>query len=100
MERMDIESEWRSFVVDVEPDHNGVIDIGQVFYFPAYTEKAQRHICKIKRRLTDMHDTLSTFVLGNFAEKLADEDISFLPISVWFTEDGVSLRGWKNQTSS
>lgn len=100
LERMDIESEWLSFVVDAEPDHNGVIDIGQVFYFPAYTEKAQRHICKIKRRLTDMHDTLSTFVLGNLAEKLADEDISFLPISVWFTEDGRSLRGWKNPTGS
>lgn len=30
------------------------------------------------------------------AEKMEDEDMKFDPQSVWFTDEGVSKRGWIN----
>lgn len=93
---MEVESEWQRIICDVEPDQNGKVDIGQVFYFTAYTEKAQRHLCTIKHRMYDMHDTLSQFVLGNNAEKLSEDEMTFIPSAVWFTDEGVSTKGWVN----
>ena len=91
-----LESEWQKVICDVEADFNGQVDMGQVFYYTAYTEKAQNHLCKLKHRMTDMHDTMKPLVLANFSEKLAEEDMEFLPVSVWFTEDGKCIRNWIN----
>lgn len=91
-----LESEWQKVICDVEADFNGQVDMGQVFYFTAYTEKAQKHLCKLKHRLTDMHDTMKPLVLANFADKLEEDDMKFLPSSVWFTDDGQSTRNWTN----
>ena len=46
--------------------------------------------------MRDIYDTLSKYIICNHAEKLTDEDIEFIPEFVWFTEDGVSKRGWIN----
>lgn len=95
-ERMELEDEWRKIVCDVEGEHDGVVDMGQIFYYPAYTEKAQRHLCKIKQRITEMQDTLEPFSVSNNAERLLAEDIEFEPYGVWFDENGRSLRDWVN----
>lgn len=92
----EVESEWQRIVCDVEPYYNGVVDMGQVFYFTAYTEAAQRHLCKLKHRITDIQDSLKQFQLANSAEKLENEDMEFMPEYVWFSDDGRSLRGWTN----
>ena len=94
-----IESEWLKIMCDVESDYEGKVDMGQVFYFPAYTEKAQRHLCRLKRRITDMYDTLFPMALGNTAPKLEEEDIEFCDELVRFTEDGKSTKGWINPSS-
>ncbi len=91
-----VESEWQKIVCDVEAEYKGVIDMGQVFYFPAYTEVAQQHLCNIKKRLNDMHETLQEFALGNTAPKLSEEDLTFNANAVWFDEKGKSLKGWTN----
>ena len=95
-ERMEMESDWRKIVCDVESDHEGVVDMGQVFFYTAYTEKGQRHICKLKHRITDMQDTLQEFIVSNNAERLEDEDMEFMPEAVYFDENGKSLLGWTN----
>ena len=92
----ELESEWQKMVCDVEPDHNGEVDMGQVFYFTAYTEAAQRHLCRLKHRITDMYDSLQPFQLANSADKLDENDMEFMPEFVWFADDGRSLRGWTN----
>ena len=92
----ELESEWQKIVCDVEPDHDGEVDMGQVFYFTAYTEAAQRHLCKLKHRITDMYDSMKPFQLANCADKLEEDDMEFMPEFVWFTNDGRSLRGWTN----
>lgn len=88
--------EWRKVICDVEADYKGHVDMGQVFYYTAYTEKAQRHLCNLKHRMADMHDTMAPLSLANFAMKLEEEDMEFLPSFVWFTEDGKSTKGWIN----
>lgn len=40
----EIEREWQHIVCDVEPYYNGQVDMGRVFYYTAYTEKAQKHL--------------------------------------------------------
>lgn len=85
---IDLESEWQKVVCDVEADFNGQVDMGQVFYYTAYTEKAQKHLCQIKQRMTDMHDTMAPLVLANFSEKMTEEDIAFGEEFVWFDENG------------
>lgn len=92
----EVEHEWQKIVCDIEPECNGKIDMGQVFYFTAYTEKAQRHLLAIKQRMRDIFDTLSPFVLGNHADKLNEDEITYFPEAVAFTDDGVSTRGWIN----
>lgn len=91
-----LESEWQKVICDVEADFNGQVDMGQVFYYTAYTEKAQKHLCKLKHRMTDMHDTMKPLVLANFSEKLEEQDMDFSPLSVWFAEDGKCLKNWIN----
>ena len=91
-----VQSEWQKIVCDVEADYKGVVDMGQVFFYPAYTEVAQQHLCKIKKRLNDMHDTLREFSLGNTAPKLSEEDLEFDSKAVWFDKKGKSLKGWTN----
>ena len=94
--RFEAEAEWQKMVCDVEADYKGTVDMGQVFFFPAYTEKAQRHICRIKRRMTDMYDSMSPFVVCNRAPKMEEEELAFLPEAVRFDETGKSLCGWRN----
>ena len=89
--RFEAESEWQKMVCDVEADYKGTVDMGQVFFFPAYTEKAQRHISRIKRRMTDMYDSMSPFVVCNRAPKMGEEELAFLPEAVRFDETGKSL---------
>lgn len=91
-----LESEWQTVIWDIEADFRGQVDMGHAFYLPAYTEKAQKHLCKLKHRLTDMHDTMKPLVLANFADKLEEDDMKFLPSSVWFTNDGQCTRNWTN----
>lgn len=91
-----LQSEWQKIVCDVEADYKGIVDMGQVFFYPAYTEIAQKHLCKIKKRLTDMYDTLQEFALGNRAPKLSEDDIVFDESAVWFDKKGNSLNGWMN----
>lgn len=91
-----LESEWQKVICDVEADFNGQVDMGQVFYYTAYTEKAQKHLCKLKHRMTDMHDTMKPLVLANFSEKLEEQDMDFSPFSVWFAEDGKCIKNWVN----
>lgn len=93
---MDLEAEWQKVVCDVEADFNGQVDMGQVFYYTAYTEKAQKHLCRLKHRMTDMHDTMKPLALANFSEKLAEQDMEFLPEAVWFSEEGKSTHSWIN----
>ncbi len=93
---LDFESEWQKIVCDVEPDHNGIVDMGQVFYYTAYTEIAQRHLSKLKRRMNDIYDSIEQFQIANRAEKLNEEDLEFTSERVWFSDDGQSLRGWIN----
>jgi len=95
-ELREVESEWLRMVCDIEPDQKGIVDLGQVFYFTAYTEKAQRHLCKLKHRITDIHDSLEQYQLANSADKLEDADMEYMPEFVWFSDDGKSLRGWTN----
>lgn len=95
-EIMYLESEWQKIVCDVEADYKGIVDMGQVFFYPAYTEIAQKHLRRIKRRLTDMYDTLQEFVLSNRAPKLSEDDIAFDGSAVWFDKKGNSLRDWTN----
>ncbi len=95
-ELRDIESEWQKIVCDVEPEFRGKIDMGQVFYYTAYTEKAQRHLCAIKKRMNDMYDSLTPFVLGNRAPKPSEDEICFNPNAVWFTDDGTCINNWIN----
>lgn len=91
-----LESEWQKVICDVEADFNGQVDMGQVFYYTAYTEKAQKHLCKLKHRMTDMHDTMEPLVLANYSEKLEEHDMEFTPESVWFSEDGKCIKNWVN----
>lgn len=91
-----VETEWQKIVCDVEADYNGTVDMGQVFFYPAYTEIAQKHLCRLKKRLTDMNSTITEFALGNMAPKLENEDLEYLPEAVWFDRKGKSLRGWIN----
>lgn len=93
---MELESEWQKVICDVEADFNGQVDMGQVFYYTAYTEKAQKHLCQLKHRMTDIHDTMAPLVLANFSEKLTEQDMEYLPSFVWFTEDGKSINNWVN----
>lgn len=95
-ELAEIESEWQKIVCDVEADHIGQVDMGQVFYYTAYTEKAQKHLCKLKQRMTDMHDTIMPLVLANYSEKMDEEDIAFSEDFVWFDENGKSTKNWVN----
>ena len=92
----EIEKEWKHIVCDVEPYYKGKVDMGRVFYYTAYTEKAQRHLEKLRFRLNDMRETLEKIALCALAEKMEDEDMKFDPQSVWFTDDGVSTHGWIN----
>lgn len=92
----EIEKEWKHIVCDVEPYYKGKVDMGRVFYYTAYTEKAQRHLEKLRFRLNDMRETLKKTTLCALAEKMEDEDMKFDPQSVWFTDEGVSKRGWIN----
>ncbi len=96
MEIREVESEWQKMICDVEADYGGTVDMGQVFYYPAYTEKGQRHLFRIKRRLTDMHESLVPFALGNIAKKLDEEDLEYSNDEVYFDEKGKSLYGWIN----
>lgn len=91
-----IESEWQKIICDVEPEYKGKIDLGQVFYYTAYTKKAQMHICNVKRRLREIRKTLKPFILANEATELDEEDLEYTPDAEWFTEEGVSLKGWVN----
>lgn len=91
-----VESEWHKIVCDVEPEFKGKVDMGQVFFFTAFTDKAQRHLCAIKQRMKDMYESMTPFVLGNRAPKLSEEELQFSNASVWFANDGTSLRGWVN----
>lgn len=91
-----VESEWQKIVCDIESEFNGLVDMGQVFFYPAHTEIAQKHLCRVKKRLNDMNDTLMEFALGNTSPKLSDEDIAFEPNAVWFDKKGKSLKGWTN----
>lgn len=70
--------------------------MGRVFYYTAYTEKAQRHLEKLRFRLNDMRETLEKTTLCALAEKMEDEDMKFDSQLVWFTDEGVSTRGWIN----
>lgn len=56
----------------------------------------QRHISRIKRRMTDMYDSMSPFVVCNRAPKMGEEELAFLPEAVRFDETGKSLCGWRN----
>ena len=93
---LDLESEWQKIVCDVEPVHNGAVDMGQVFYYTAYTEIAQKHLCKLKRRMYDVYDSIGQFQIANRSEKLDEEDLVFTSERVWFSSDGRSLHGWIN----
>lgn len=92
----EIEKEWKHIVCDVEPYYKGKVDMGRVFYYTAYTEKAQRHLEKLRVRLNDMRETLENIALCALAEKMEDEDMKFDPQSVWFTDEGASTHGWIN----
>ena len=92
----EIEKEWKHIVCDVEPYYKGKVDMGRVFYYTAYTEKAQRHLEKLRVRLNDMRETLENTALCALAEKMEDEDMKFDPQSVWFTDEGASTHGWIN----
>lgn len=93
---LEAEIEWKKIVCDVEPEFKGQVDMGQVFYYTGYTEKAQRHLCMLKHRLNDMYDTLKPLALANTAPKMEEDEMCFIPESVWFDEDGRSLKGWVN----
>ena len=92
----EIEKAWQRIVCDIEPYHQGKVDMGHVFYYTAYTEKAQRHLEKLRYRFNDMRETLEKMTLCALAEKMEDRDIEFDSRMVWFTDDGVSTRGWVN----
>ncbi len=94
--RSELENEWNKIVCDVQADHDGEVDMGYVFYYTAYTEKAQRHISKLKERIVEVQETLKPFIVSNNCEMLEPEDYEFDPAYVWFDETGVSLRGWIN----
>ncbi len=94
-----LEEEWKKVVCDVEADYKGNVDMGQVFFFTAYTEIAQKHLCMLKHRMTDMHDTLKKLSISIFPEKLEEEDIEFSVSSVWFTKEGKSIKNWVNPTT-
>lgn len=91
-----VEKAWQHVVCDVEPYYDGEVDMGHVFYYTAYTEKAQKHLEKLRYHFNDMRETLEKIALCTLAEKMEDEDIKFDPQMVWFTDDGVSTRGWIN----
>lgn len=91
-----IEEEWLKIICDVEPYFKGKIEMGRVFYYTAYTEKAQLHLVRLKQRITDMYDSINLLASGNMQERLAQEDIGLDQGAIWFTEDGASLKGWKN----
>ena len=54
------------------------------------------HICNVKRRLREIRKTLKPFILANEATELDEEDLEYTPDAEWFTEEGVSLKGWVN----
>lgn len=88
----EIEKIWQRIVCDIEPHHDGKVDMGRVFYYTAYTEKAQKHLEKIRFHFNLMRETLEKITLCVLAEKMEDEDIRFDPQMVWFTDEGVSKR--------
>ncbi len=91
-----LEEDWQKIVCNVDADYEGTVDMGQVFYYPAYTEKAQKHISLLKRRLIAMHDSMKSLSIANFPEKLEMQDTQISKRYIWFDENGVSLRGWVN----
>lgn len=91
-----IEKAWQHIVCDIEPYYEGEVDMGRVFYYTAYTEKAQRHLEKLRFHFNTMRETLEKLTLYILAEKMEDEDIKFDSQMVWFTDTGVSTRGWIN----
>lgn len=92
----EIEKAWQHIVCDIEPYYDGKVDMGRVFYYTAYTEKAQKHLEKLRYHFNNMRGTLEKITLCTLAEKMEDEDIKFDPQTVWFTDEGVSTRGWIN----
>lgn len=92
----EIEKVWKHIVCDVEPYYEGKVDMGHVFYYTAYTEKAQRHLEKLRYHFNNMRETLEKITLCRLAEKMEDEEIKFDPQVVWFTDDGESTTGWVN----
>lgn len=92
-EMCEVESEWLRMVCDIEPDQKGIVDLGQVFYSAAYTVKAQRHLCKLKHRITGIYDSLEQYQLVNLADKPEVVDMEYIPEFVWFSDVGKSLRG-------
>lgn len=95
-ERFEIEKEWQHIVCDIEPYYEGEIDMGRVFYFTAYTERAQKHLAKLRYRLKDMHRSLESLVVYPLAEEMADEDIEYDSQVIRFSDEGISLKGWIN----
>ncbi len=91
-----LESEWNRLVCDLPADHDGKVSMGHVFYYPAYTRRAQEHLSKLKFRRIAMYESLSKLACGNFPEKLAEKDAQVSPQMIWFDDKGVSLRGWRD----
>lgn len=90
------EKAWQHIVCDIEPYYDGRVDMGRVFYYTAYTEKAQKHLEKLRYHFNSMRETLEKITLCTLPEKMEDEDIRLDPQTIWFTEEGVSTRGWTN----
>lgn len=93
-EIFELESEWQKMVCDIEADFKGKVEMGQVFYFTAYTEKAQEHLKTIKEKFNEIHNTLSKVCLSSISEKLDESYIEYSPVSIWFTDEGVGLKRW------
>ena len=92
-EHFQIKKAWQRIVCNVEPYYDGKVDLGHVFYYTAYTEKAQKHLEKLRYHFNNMRETLEKITLCRLSEKMEDEDIRFDPQMVLFTDDGVSTRG-------
>lgn len=90
----EIERLWVIVDSEMESETRSTFDWRNTFLFPAYTNKAQRHLCTLKRRLNDMHDSIGRLATANMQEKLAEEDLSYSQEAVAFTDQGESLRGW------
>ena len=95
-ESFEIEKEWLHIVCDVEPYYEGKVDMGRVFYFTAYTERAQKHLAKLRYRLKDMRSSLESLVVYPLAEEMEDENIEYDSQVIRFSDGGISLRGWIN----